>query len=1344
MEIPSTGAETPGTGLSTKDAYSTSTTLEPTLLRSVSTAPASRPHSASTTETLTSESRLSEILSVSISSTVTSTISQPTSSLEAVHPMTSGLETLPPPIKPVAHPLYTTEIQETDTSATFLPLKSLPESPLSRKDLTSAVPPVFSSSHENTPLTRDAACTPSLALTPPEIQPSLMIPPSLIIPPKTNITSTELSLSEPKLGYSQSSTKIPFRLVPKSQLTKPLSAQILSATQCSTTLVPITATRTNTTNSVTHLSPVEDREISLCMFKTSAESPTLEVRPSDPKEIESSQSAQNPLPTTSLSYLGTPPLETIHLETEFPSKPQTLQQPHKAPLTESLDCPSLVLTTSPPSITAQSSPVSLSPMETQGPSLIRSNSQNVPLNSQTLLSPDGTKAGNTPSRSKLRLTIPEIAPSLLLENTSQDVHTVVPPVASRGIPVASHIASNVTAPDLPGTSNMVSKMTIPLLKITPPFLSELRPPSVPGSPPLGTGLKPPVVSGTLPLTPERFPFKQPKTHHSGSELTAPVIRVTPPLTSQPIPPEVIEKSSLCSELTAPAMPGAPPSLTPDRAPTRISGTPPIGLEVTSPIFEATQCLASEHILSEFSRTSLLASGFKPLLMPEKPPVASQLKPSEVSETPPFNSMTTPPALSVTSSPLSQSAPSEIPSMSLVRSDESPLTVLNTPSSSSELTQSTVQSIPPTIPVKPPTILNLTPPAVSDTLKMTSEPTKPVMPEKPPRESRTSSPWISTLRLPLSTGLNPPALSITPPLTPPPKRSTYNFSGSERTSPTVTPPASPSSASSGATAKSPRPTRSPVQVIIPLIPSKLPWNSKSPPATAVSLASFHPIPTIKTTHYARKSRRKDAKGLTKKKSKRSAKSGSSVASTSRHTVISAQSHDTTTSATHETLVSTCTYDTTSTANVSLDDKGHRPFPPEGPALLGVPKQPLSRKSSLSTLFSFRRSSNASQRKAEQEKPPQKLRLILVGNNGVGKSTFLQTLVSGNFRPSNVNTNLCSAHTRCTIIHKGRFIELDIQDTAGQERFRSLTASYYRYAQCCLVFFNVHEPESFRDVEYWLNDLTTYGGREGGVAVVLVGLLHVPPKPRKRGYHSEREQPASEPTKQSPADEADSASSSGVNSMDTPATKETELPSAQSSDREEYQAKESCAKKTELCTSEALDREECRAKQRTSGSGSRRDIGLQVCIPPPQNQRQQKASSHHHHHHHHHHHYHHHHHHHHQYPHYPYVYEQSGICTSTTPLFTQSVSEKKREIPTEQAEHLAEMWGIPYREVDTAQDYGSVLEAVHTLMDSVLAKAKQEFEAKPTLNLILPQTSRRPSLDLLLNNDNRGERTCCLNC
>ncbi|KAK9096259.1 hypothetical protein Sjap_021756 [Stephania japonica] len=73
----------------------------------------------------------------------------------------------------------------------------------------------------------------------------------------------------------------------------------------------------------------------------------------------------------------------------------------------------------------------------------------------------------------------------------------------------------------------------------------------------------------------------------------------------------------------------------------------------------------------------------------------------------------------------------------------------------------------------------------------------------------------------------------------------------------------------------------------------------------------------------------------------------------------------------------------------------------------------------------------------------LKLLLIGDSGVGKSSLLQSFTSNNFEDLSPTIGVDFKIKLVTLGAKK--LKLAIWDTAGQERFRTLTTSYYRGAQ-----------------------------------------------------------------------------------------------------------------------------------------------------------------------------------------------------------------------------------------------------------------------------------------------------------
>uniref|UniRef100_A0A6B2LL81 Uncharacterized protein n=1 Tax=Arcella intermedia TaxID=1963864 RepID=A0A6B2LL81_9EUKA len=72
---------------------------------------------------------------------------------------------------------------------------------------------------------------------------------------------------------------------------------------------------------------------------------------------------------------------------------------------------------------------------------------------------------------------------------------------------------------------------------------------------------------------------------------------------------------------------------------------------------------------------------------------------------------------------------------------------------------------------------------------------------------------------------------------------------------------------------------------------------------------------------------------------------------------------------------------------------------------------------------------------------------------------------------------------TLSIDGYEVKLQIWDTSGQERFRTITSSYYRGASAILLVYDISDSASFSEIEYWNQEVTRYAAEN--VLRVLVG-------------------------------------------------------------------------------------------------------------------------------------------------------------------------------------------------------------------------------------------------------------------
>jgi Ras-related protein Rab-11A len=95
----------------------------------------------------------------------------------------------------------------------------------------------------------------------------------------------------------------------------------------------------------------------------------------------------------------------------------------------------------------------------------------------------------------------------------------------------------------------------------------------------------------------------------------------------------------------------------------------------------------------------------------------------------------------------------------------------------------------------------------------------------------------------------------------------------------------------------------------------------------------------------------------------------------------------------------------------------------------------------------------------------IKLVLVGDSGVGKSTFLKRKVDDVFHSSFLSTIGVDFNTQY-FFRQNYKIRTSIWDTAGQEKFSSLIEVYYRNLTAALIFYDTTNKGSFENINKWL--------------------------------------------------------------------------------------------------------------------------------------------------------------------------------------------------------------------------------------------------------------------------------------
>ena len=115
-----------------------------------------------------------------------------------------------------------------------------------------------------------------------------------------------------------------------------------------------------------------------------------------------------------------------------------------------------------------------------------------------------------------------------------------------------------------------------------------------------------------------------------------------------------------------------------------------------------------------------------------------------------------------------------------------------------------------------------------------------------------------------------------------------------------------------------------------------------------------------------------------------------------------------------------------------------------------------------------------------------KILLIGDTNVGKSSLILDIINlkDNILIEKIQNTLGVDFHFKELIINNREIKIQICDTAGQERFRSITSSYYKIAHGVLLVFDLNSEKSFNNVETWINELKNFVNIEN-MPIILIG-------------------------------------------------------------------------------------------------------------------------------------------------------------------------------------------------------------------------------------------------------------------
>ena len=111
-----------------------------------------------------------------------------------------------------------------------------------------------------------------------------------------------------------------------------------------------------------------------------------------------------------------------------------------------------------------------------------------------------------------------------------------------------------------------------------------------------------------------------------------------------------------------------------------------------------------------------------------------------------------------------------------------------------------------------------------------------------------------------------------------------------------------------------------------------------------------------------------------------------------------------------------------------------------------------------------------------------KIVIIGDSGVGKSNILSRYVRDEFSIDTKATVGVEFGSKILTLNNQQ-IKIQIWDTAGQEKYKSVSSIYYKGAKGALLVYDISRKETFNNINRWINEIKN--NSDENINILLIG-------------------------------------------------------------------------------------------------------------------------------------------------------------------------------------------------------------------------------------------------------------------